>query len=177
MEVSKISFSAQTKQLLDSGYMTPKRKKAMRKQRIKEFILSQPVGTKLSIVDIMTAGGYNSKQTSSGYGFVYRMLRDKQVERAYKPAKHNEKTPWTVPGTVTTIQPRQSLVTSPNIPKTTHENFISGTKDMWSWSEVKKPIIVKEPTTIPGSEDFKEKAILFAWQHNSDSLRDFISTL
>ena len=48
---------------------------------------------------------------------------------------------------------------------------------MWSWSEVKKPIIVKEPTTIPGSEDFKEKAILFAWQHNSDSLRDFISTL
>lgn len=175
MEVSKISFSAQTKQLLDGGYMTPKRKKAMRKQRIKEFILSQPVGTKLSIVDIMTAGGYNSKQTSSGYGFVYRMLRDKQVERAYKPAKHNEKTPWTVPGTVTTIQPRQSLVTFKNIPKTTHENFISGSVDMWP--EIKKPIIVKEPTTISGSEDFKEKAILFAWQHNSDSLRDFISTL
>lgn len=175
MEVSKISFSTQTKQLLDNGYMTPKRKKTMRKQRIKEFILSQPVGTKLSIVDIMTAGGYNSKQTSSGYGFVYRMLRDKQIERAYKPAKHNEKTPWTVPGTVTTIQPRQSLVTFKTIPKTTHENFISGSVDMWP--EIKKPIIVKEPTITSGSEDFKEKAILFAWQHNSDSLRDFISTL
>ena len=45
------------------------------------------------------------------------------------------------------------------------------------WSEIKKPIVVKELTTTPGSEDFKEKAILFAWQHNSDSLRDFIKTL
>lgn len=175
MEISKISFSTQTKQLLNNGYMTPKRKKAIRKQRIKEFILSQPVGTKLSIVDIMTAGGYNSKQTSSGYGFVYRMLRDKQIERAYKPAKHNEKTPWTVPETVTTIQPRQSTVTFATIPKVTHENFVSSSIDMWP--ELKKPVIVKEPIETLSSEDFKEKAILFAWQHNSDSLRDFISTL
>lgn len=81
MDVSRVTFFAQTKAALDNPGLSPEKKRALKIERVKTYIRSKPVGTKFKLSDLIAAAGYriaDKKSYQAGYAFV-KALDGKEI--------------------------------------------------------------------------------------------------
>lgn len=174
MQASKVSFSQQTKAALNARPMSKAAKAKLRRERVKDYIRSQPVGTIIKQTDLATVAGYDQSQ-GHGWAFIARMVKTGHITKDTSEGSH--KPSWTVRGDAKVVKPKKGVV-----------GKLEGVTVM---PEVQIPEL-PYPADMPRFhfetdklEDFndmadgrtKQLAKEFAWQYNSDSLREFIKWL
>lgn len=161
MEVSKLTIQPGNFDFY-SPIMNKKKRSAIRTQRVIDYIKEKPSGFEFSNTDLMTAAGYDPRrQYQSGWTFIKGLI-DKKVICKHNDSPVNKfKAPYSVPGESKTVSVITNTPKSDEIPQ--------------------KPDEVRELEKHVESTFTKEhivyKAKQFAWERNSDSLRDFINTL
>lgn len=151
MEVSKLSFTEETRLKLQNPTLTRKRRNELRTELIIDYIRNKPQGTPISIKELCSAARYPSNKYKTGYGHIQKMIQRGLISQERTGPGRRAKGIYTVIGDAKKIV--QS--TTPT-----------------------KPVIVKPKTIEPtNTQHIVEAAKKFAWEHNSDSLRAFIATL
>lgn len=163
MEVSKLSFTQHTRDLLNARPLSRTAKGKLRKQRIIEYIRELPFG-ECQKADLITAGGWdisNQPQYSSGWTFLKGLEKKKVIKMSdgTNPKNFNVKK-WEVVADIKTIKPRS-----------TFQEILD--KPMFPDVPKLEPVIMPEKEVPSG--DLLEQAKNFAWNTNSDSLREFVA--
>lgn len=176
MEASKVTIS---KELLWSPLLTKKKKYQLKTGAVKELIRSKPAGHKMNMTRLMIAAGYDiTRQYQSGYGFIKGLMEKKII---VKDQPKEIMSSWSIPGdvvvktpakpenlgsgTVASEQRHIPLEITPKIEPIKNEGFKAIGVD-----PAKSNVLF--PTT-----EIIARAKQFAWERNSDSLRDFIASL
>lgn len=158
MEASKVTLNQDMRNALNNPILDKKKKRELKIKRIKEYIMSKPNGTKMSMKDLMYEAGYDvDRQYAVGWVFVNNLIK-KRIIIATDIPKSMKKT-FVVPGT--TIKEPDNPVESSNTPE----------DDAMVVSDV------SEKKNYKLIEVVEAKAKQFAWENNSDSLREFIKFL
>jgi hypothetical protein len=202
MMASKVSFSAHTKEMLNARPLSRKHKAGLRRQRIVEFIRELPYG-ECKKSDLIEAAGWDisvKQQYANGWSFIERLRKYKviQMSEGSNP-KNSYIKKWVVMGDVHIVRPAHADI-GPGythsegdncLNKPTKRTIINNHGDMM-YPEGDGEISIKEdgylpPRTalqlepvIPVEEEPKpinllEAAKEFAWNTNSDSLREFVA--
>lgn len=169
MEASKVTISPQT---LNGPIMTRKRKLKLRRSLILEYIRSKPAGTPISTSELIQAGQY--KSYGSGWQQLQTMKKkgiiiQEQIPKSYKSI-------WIIPGDARVSKPATEdwkLSKNPpyGIPKEVTE------KPQEFQTDAVPKGVVGTVQTLYSVENIVQNAKQFAWERNSDSLRDFIASL
>jgi hypothetical protein len=165
MIASKVSFSQHTKELLNARPLSRTAKNKLRRQRVIEYIREIPFG-ECRRADLITAGGWdisNESQYSSGWSFI-KNLQKKNIIRMSDGTnpKNSYIKKWEVVG--------DTRITKP----ATEQRIDFELKTDATSPDIKiEAVTLPEPATMP--DDLLEQAKNFAWNTNSDSLREFIA--
>lgn len=156
MNVSKVSFSRETRALLDNPVLDRRKRLRLRRDRVTEYIKEQPAGKPIQIGEIIAVAGYDIRNRATynlGYQFIRGLIK-KDVIRCDK-LKGKRTAAWSVPGMVRHIPPKDTKDTSPSDDQKL-QDFTTKTSNI---------------------NDIESRARQFAWYSNSDSLREFIRWL
>lgn len=158
MEASKVTINPE---LLNSPIMTRKRKLKLRRNLIFEYIRSKPAGTPIPTSALVNAAQYKSH--GSGWQQIQTMKAKGLLIQEKIPKSNNSI--WTIPGDAYVVKPaeRPYGVDPEAKPAASTEGLPKG--------------LVGEVQTLYSVENIVQNAKQFAWERNSDSLRDFISSL
>lgn len=180
MDVSRVTLTNETRLAMENNPLLKdgRAKSKFRKAKILEYIRSKPAGSHFGIGELITAGGYTSKQYGTGWAFIQRMVKDKiiWIEKTDKFKKL-----VTIPGDAKTVaeatkpkaeskKPEEKNVVNDDLQKPDREH-------LGVYSPNKPTLKIEVPKKLYRVEDIRGRAKQFAWEHNSDSLRDFIATL
>lgn len=151
--------------------MTRKRKLKLRRQLILDYIRSKPAGTPISTSELIKAGQYKSH--GSGWQQLQTMkkkgiLIQEQIPKSYKSI-------WTIPADAHTIKPKDYIL-SDERPYGVDSAVDSAQKPVEQTEPLPKGV-VGTVQTLYTVENIVQNAKQFAWERNSDSLRDFIASL
>lgn len=153
MLVSKVTISPITKQL---NSLTPIKRKQLRREAIMNYINSKPAGTPITTRDLQTAAQISAYPTA--YSFIRAMISDGHIGRTQ--IGNSRKYEYYVRETDTyTLDKPDKVIKTP----------LTTTYQYEPDEEVTEAEVQKAP-----SDDLKDQAIRFAWEHDSDSLREFI---
>lgn len=166
MEASRVTISPETLQTQrDSvnsivGYR--KRKTILKDESIKTLVRNTPAGKGLTASKLMSVAGYDPTNTNSyqaGMQYILGAIRRGVIVRV-DPSEKTFKKQYFVPDDVHTVNKQR-----PRAKATDEEKKLEIPGETLAIStEVVVDVIVA-------------KAKQFAWEHNSDSLREFIATL
>ncbi len=157
MEVSRVTFTRETKAMLTNPILNRTKRSRLRIQRLKEYVDSFPNGHEFRMKELIEACGYDHMQNATGWQFINTAAKNKK----FKLMPTNVRGKYNV---FFGVEPSRV-------------------------NQVPKPDVLKIPKPTPGStftinksyddviSEVVEKARKFAWDHNSDSLREFIATL
>ena len=168
MIASKVSFSAHTREMLNARPLSRTHKSRLRQQRIVEYIRELPLG-ECKKSDLIAAAGWDMSvlnQYANGWQLIESM-RKKNVIRMTDGSdpKNSYIKKWEVVAdihvTKPAVEPRKSFEEVTGVP-------IAPTLPQL------EPVI-ETPITVP--DDLLEQAKNFAWNTNSDSLREFLAWL
>lgn len=170
MDASRISFSNHTREMLANPILDKKKKSQLRENRVKDYIRSRPHGA-AKLYDLIAAAGYRVDvpgQYASGWAFVNRMVRDGVIRKQDledEPRSYLKQ--WVIPEDAKIIKPA-------NVPEEGNktENPVDESPD-------RGQALFTVATSIAqfSHEDLLTKAKKFAWERNSDSLREFMTWL
>ena len=185
MEVSRVSFTQQTRQAMSNPNLSRKKKLKLRQQLVFEYIRSKPAGTPLTIIELARAGGW--KPGAGGWNGINNMIKNKLLVKSDAPGERGSI--WTISADARVVNPGFAKVTTnpetvnevrnesgkPEcrcsvFPFTPHSHLTTDKVSENIRPDVKQPFVYTKGY-------FTDKAKQFAWEHNSDSLREFISTL
>lgn len=184
MIASKVSFSQDTLAQLNARPLNRAEKSRLREKRVKEYIRQLPSGTLIPVSELIAAAGYfgSEKAYRSGYQFIYGL---KQRGTIVSSNNGTFKQEWTIPEDAQIINEvfptsllKQTVKTVKVAPEEADLQEVleatgSGTHTV--------PAGVDTPTTKAltpqGNLSVVEMARHFAWEYNSDSLREFIRHL
>lgn len=173
MYASKVSFSAQTKEMLTSPALSRMARAKLRRKRILEFIRETPNG-EAHKYDLIAAAGFNPDDDSSyGRGWaIVRSLEKKGIIFATDGSdpKDRHLKQWTISADVKTrVTNNNGKMTVPKGDGKTTLKPADQTFPVVPTTFAPPKLEPTVPTTL------EEQAKDFAWQMNSDSLRDFIA--
>jgi hypothetical protein len=107
MQASKVKFSQETKAALIARPLSKQAKAKLRRERVKDYIRSQPVGTIIKQTDLAMVAGYDKSQ-GHGWAFINRMIAKKHIT---KDTSEGAKRPsWTVVGDAHTVTPKRGEI-------------------------------------------------------------------
>lgn len=183
MIASKVSFSQHTKELLNARPLSRTAKSKLRRQRIVEYIRELPFG-ECQRHELITAGGWNisdQSQYSSGWSFI-KGLQNKNVIRMSDGTnpRNTYVKKWEVVADTRVTKPADHTVTNDHGTMTfpaadgvkTLEPTVAQRIDFKLETDATSPDIKIKEVTLP--DDLLELAKNFAWNTNSDSLREFV---
>jgi hypothetical protein len=174
MEASKITFSQHTKAALNARPMSKAAKAKLRRERVKDFIRSQPAGTIIKQTDLAIAAGYDKSQ-GHGWAFINRMVKNKHIDK--DTSEGVSKPSWTVRGDAKIKPPLKAELPKdmPEVADKTPESVAAKIAKQLPKFDMHLTEIdqLKEVSAGMVTQQAKE----FAWTYNSDSLRDFIKWL
>lgn len=167
MDVSKVTLNESMKEAMRNPGLSREKKLKLRRELIYAYIRSRPTGALIGVSELIGAAQYPI--FNSGWNQIQTMKRKGLIVQERVPGK--KKSIWTIPGDV----------------KTTHiPGFVKPeTEEVKEEHEMKIPL-PPESTVSNGPgwsgnlysvSDMVHNAKQFAWEHNSDSLREFIATL
>lgn len=169
MQASRVTISPKT---LELNGLSRKRKSQLRTESVKEFLRSKPAGTTVTISHLMSAAGYNPRTSYGvGWAFIGRLLRDKVIVCDDPLSKKFEKS-YSIPGDTHTVKPA-NWKPSDNPPYGVPKEATEKPQTF----ETEKPGLVGTVQTLYTVENIVQNAKQFAWERNSDSLRDFIASM
>lgn len=148
MEVSKLTISAET---LNGPLMTKARKKKLREQIVMEYIQSKPAGARIITDEFKNICRF--KHNGQTHNFINGMVKKGLINKDLLDGSRGRRYSYSVR---TTKSPRPNTVVE---------------KAITLGQEIEKHKAKEE------NMDIVAKAKQFAWERNSDSLRDFIATL
>jgi hypothetical protein len=179
MYASKVSFSNQTRALINARPMGRNQRVKLRQQRVKDFIRETPNGEARKR-DLIEAAGFNTKNEKEyqrGWAIVGTMIRRGDiVENDGSNPKNSYLKQWTIPSDVTVTNRNGELT----YPDGDGKTILRPTDDPMTVNELKeeeKPqsgVVMVETVNLSGRA-LTDMAKQFAWTHNSDSLREFIA--
>jgi hypothetical protein len=179
MIASKVSFSTHTKEMLNARPMSRTHRAKLRRQRIVEYIRELPFG-ECKKADLIMAGGWDmsvSSQYANGWSFIERMVKNKVIRMTEGTnLKNSYIKKWEVVADTRIVKPA-TTVTNDHGKMTYPESDgeISLKKDGYL---PPRPSLQLEPV-IPEEEpkpiNLVDAAKDFAWNTNSDSLREFVA--
>lgn len=154
MEASKVTIDPNT---MRSAVMSNKRKRELRTELVKAYIRSVPSGSPITIKELGLAAQFTDKQAASANQFVTRLVLNGVLQRERIP--HKNASYWTIPGDAETVD------------------------EDHTWNP---PARAVAEAALPVETDFdqshnptmvEERAKQFAWDKDSDSLREFVAWL
>lgn len=163
MIASKLTFNSEMLEALNSPVMTPKKKAELRRKRVLDYVKKHE-GEEIHIAVLIREAGYNpiflegDDSYKRGWALIDNMVRKQDILKEKGTTRGKAKYfiyHKAAPKIAKTKLPEISLETAKNI--------------------VEKPVDYER--NVPRYEVFIDRAKKFAWDHNSDSLRDFIKTL
>jgi hypothetical protein len=161
MIASKVSFSAHTKEMLNARPLSRTARAKLRRQRIVEYIRELPFG-ECKKADLITAGGWDmsiSSHYANGWSFIERMVKNNIIRMTEgSNPKNSYIKKWEVVADTHIIKPRVETVQFRSEPAPVAEET---------------PVV--EPADEPSTFSLLEEAKNFAWNTNSDSLREFVA--
>lgn len=183
MIASKVSFSQHTKELLNARPLSRTAKSKLRRQRIVEYIRELPFG-ECQRHELITAGGWNisdQSQYSSGWSFI-KGLQNKNVIRMSDGTnpRNTYVKKWEVVADTRVTKPADHTVTNDHgkmtYPEGDGETTLKPVIGIRTDGALppRPPMPMLEPV-ISQPDDLLEQAKNFAWNTNSDSLREFIA--
>lgn len=162
-EVARVEIAPET---MIKNTLSRKRKMELRQEAIVAFINSKPIGTRFRMRELIKAAGYDSDSVSqyqSGFTFVDRLTKNGTLKR--------EKVPKSTAHHYWVIQQPQPI-------------SFKGAEEVDTTSgEPQEPVVelpimeVPSDVTIKDVTELVSKAKQFAWDSNSDSLREFVGWL
>lgn len=160
MIASKLVITSETRAKLNNPVLTPAKKLELREQLIVEYIRKnlRPITKQ----ELIVAGGYNASATSQSYAnglnLITRMIKRNVI--SHNNTKEFRKL-WTVTEDVKVRPIAQKITELPAmIPKD---------------SKLSQYQLTLEPVQELKKESLIDMAKQWAWENNSDSLRDFIA--
>lgn len=164
MDASKVTIGTETRlAMMNNPLLTSRKAKSkFRQQRLLDYIRSKPAGTTFGMNELIAVAGYTEKQYATGWAWVNRLARDKiiWIEKNNKFKK------------LVTIPSDSHLLNEPEQPNASAE------EPEVPQPEAEKPTgLVGNVTVLYTVEDIVHNAKQFAWEHNSDSLRDYVASL
>lgn len=170
MIASNVKFTNETKLLLNSPALDDNKRRGLRKNRIKEYIRSHPVGHLFRQYMIIEAAGYDIKKKNefqNGYNLIRRMITDGELTEEKQPGTIRRI--YTIPEDAKLV--KLALEDKPALQ-----------------TPAPPPISFKTDTPEPTDDQstanravfalsVERKAKEFAWAKASDSLREFIEYL
>lgn len=170
MQASKLTLSPEMLEAINKPGLTRKQKTKLRVNAIKDFIRSQPVGTPLSVKEIVEAGGYQSY--GSGSVAVSKFIKKGFISR--HKSSESYKSVWSIPG--------DANVVVPPLPKEDWHTPENVERKIDELPEVETPILGDAEDMELGRDmafiiRVQKAAMTFAWKDNSDSLREFVKSL
>lgn len=177
MEASKVSFTRHTRELLNARPMSRTARSKLRVQRVKEYIRELPFG-ECQKADLIAAAGYDTRvqqQYANGWAFIQRLIRTKVIQATEgSNPKNSYVKKWVVLGDVTVTKTAKQFNEDGDIPGIELKGVNSITVhdvNVEPENEVPTPGPVREPVLV----DLIQSAKDFAWNTNSDSLREFVA--
>jgi len=173
MIASKLTFNSEMLEALSSPMLTPKKKRDLRKRRVIDYIKAHE-GEDIHIATLIREAGYNPRYIEgddsykNGWALIENMVKSKLIYREKGKVRgfaRYRATRWARP-----LLPTTSTIASGTAKNIPHDKP-AGIKGLVM------EIPVDYERNIPKYEIFIDKAKKFAWDNNSDSLRDFIKTL
>lgn len=169
MNASKVTLSANMMEAMARPGMTRKHRQKLRVQAVKDYIRSKPAGTPITIADLALVAGYRS--AGSGSTAINKLV-SKGVLAKTKDID-SFKWIWTVPGDV-----HVSSTTNPAFEMKPDAKPYGIDQDIKPSTEKNPPKgLAGSVQTLYSVENIVANAKQYSWEHNSDSLRGFISTL
>lgn len=184
MDASRVTFFRETRQKLTSPVLDKTKRRALKIERIKEFIRSKPAGTKFRMEDLMYAAGYGSENYASGYAFITGLRKngildiektskfkktvtipeDVKVKKLNEPVEVPE-APEEAP-----VEP-ETLVNELDSPPTAPEPDWDA---LWAKEKRANQPEIDELTLIRHIEMLAKE---FSWKNDSNDLREFVRSL
>lgn len=169
MNAGKVTLSPEMLEHLSNPMLSNKKKRQLRINRVVDYV-SQLNGRPAPIINLIYAAGYDAKieaRYKSGWGFIRRMVSAKQITLR----KDGGDMYWGLGDNNSTelveLPAQETVQAAPAEP-----------------IETPKDARVVTGSTATGPNPFYDlrqsiyvEAKEFAWEHNSDSLREFISWL
>lgn len=152
MEVSKISFTEETRQKLQSPMLDRKKRQELRRRLALELIKSKPNGSEFSTREFTRACFKEGSATTNTLRFVKQMERDGLIAIEAIPNSYK----------YIVMSRDATTIVAPKVPKV---------KPLWKDGE-KPATEVVAPAAV--FDDIVELAKQFAWEENSNDLREFI---
>lgn len=184
MIASKVSFSTHTREMLNARPLSRTHKAKLRTQRIVEFIRELPYG-ECKKADLIMAGGWDmniSSHYANGWSFIERMVKNKIIRMTDGTAPRNSYVKkWEVLADTHIIKPRVQTIEFPTEPA---DHTVTNDHGKMTWPAADgvvsltpqlEPVIPQPPFVEEPTDDLLEQAKNFAWNTNSDSLREFVA--
>jgi hypothetical protein len=177
MIASKVGFTQHTRELLNARPLSRTDKSRIRKQRIIEYIREVKYG-ECQKSDLIAAAGWdisNGQQYSNGWSFVDRLIKNKVIQMSDGSNSRNTYIKkWVVLADVHTVKVENGKMTVPPQDGETTLGPVEIKKDGFVSPRPPlqlEPVIPADDATI----DLVSAAKDFAWNTNSDSLREFVA--
>lgn len=178
MQASKVTLSRETRAEIASNPLlhSRKAKSRFRAQKIIDYINSKPSGHKFGTVELISVAGYTDDQYASGYAFVKRLQKDgilwieknNKFKKGFVVCKNADGSKL---NTVKVSEPKKHEIPEETVEKVSDEDKIVEEK-----AKQAEMCMISERNESFRNE-VKSLAKDFAWDHNSDSLREFINKL
>lgn len=158
MEASKVTIN----QALLDNKLGKKGKVRLRTNGVKDLIRSKEAGHLFSYRDLIYAAGYREDQYGTGWAFIKRLIKNNKIKIVdEQPGKRKQA--YCVPGDVQTRPGPYGTTIPPEEPKPQEADAPKG--------------LVGNVEVLYSIENIVHNAKQFAWEHNSDSLREFIASM
>jgi hypothetical protein len=148
MEASRVIIGPDMEKSINDPRLSSSRKKELRIHHVINLINSRPVGTLFKKIELVRAAGFTTQNSRArGYLFIDSMIENGIINTN---GEHKTKSSWYV---IDTDKHKEHLNPSTQIPD------------------------VKTKVEINVQQHIETLAVDFAWNNNTDSLRDFIKYL
>lgn len=161
MDATRVTISKET---MEANKLNRHSKHArlLKEESVKALVRNTPAGEGLTLRHLMAAAGYNPKTDyQAGMQFVYGCVKRGVIKRS-DPSEITFKKTYFVPEDAKTSRPAETFTL-----KSTDEPKV----------EEKPKGLIGNVEVLYKVEDIVHNAKQFAWEHNSDSLREFIASL
>lgn len=176
MEVSKLTLSEEMIKAMHNPGITQKHKRELREKLIIDYIRNKPSGTKITKAALCRAAQYNDtpNEQAKGYHLISQMIKKSVIAFIEPGKKTNNGVEWYIPGdakeTHVTIRP----IAKSEVIDSTHKVEVDLKQDD---EDAKESTKESEKELGMSRFEFEYLAKLFAWEENSDSLREFVKWL
>lgn len=173
MEVSRVSITQETRDKLARA-MSPRHRLKIREQLMKDHIAAQVAGKKIRPFDLIRAAGFDTKdknEYAKGWYMVKRLVARKEIMQQSFP--HSTLHIYSLPAKKVSTKPVEKA--EEPVKEDNHVDSEGRKMKM-------EPVFDMHLTEIAQLEEVSagwviQQAKEFAWQYDSDSLREFIKLL